>query len=150
MEQLIIVLLILLFTGGDYFVRWARKRAAGTPPAAPSAARRGRRVAVPDEEEDDEEDWIALVRKGRDGFEPSVLFPRPVTVRPSAPPRAVPFVLESLEPPAPRPAAPLPPPARRAGARLRGIPARDWIKSSRDARRGIVLMTILGTPRGLE
>jgi hypothetical protein len=152
MEQLIIVLMILAFSVGDIVVRWLKKRAAqGAPPGTPP--RRDEPVVVMDEDMEEEPDWFEVLRRQQEvEREPMILFPREEAPAPAPPP-----VVE-----APRPLVPVEStePARglQHGGRLphpkpvsrRVVPVRAWLRSPTDARKGIVLLNVLGPCRGLE
>ena len=152
MEQLIVVLMILAFSVGDIIVRWLKKRAArDAPPGMPQ--RRNEPVEVLDEEMEEEPDWFEVLRRQQESDrEPMILFPReeappPPPVRAEEAPRR-PVPVESTEParglqhggrlPHPKPVA------------QRVVPVRDWLRSPTDARKGIVLLNVLGPCKGLE
>jgi hypothetical protein len=120
--QLILVAVFILAGLFDLFVRGRKGRA--------------RRDAPP---QDDEE--LPFVEEDDTGLEePGRIEPRPPLAAPErdAPPARAP----ARAPEPPRPPQPRDRPHRRRG--------RHWPMDRTDARRGIVLMTVLGPPRGLE
>jgi hypothetical protein len=155
MEQLIIVLMILAFSVGDIVVRWRKKRAAqDRPPGMPQPQRRHEPVEVLDEEMEEEPDWFEVLRQQQETErEPMILFPRE-----EAPPPPPPPVLEEA------PRRPVPVESTEAarglqyGGRLahpkpvarRVVPVRDWLRSPAEARKGIILMNVLGPCKGLD
>ena len=131
MEQLIIVLMILVFTGGDMLVRWLKKRSAQS---APAGERREEPVGVLE----DELEWEP------ERWEPEVATATPEPLR---------IPIESLEPARGVPLARARRPAAlrtHAPGRAGGVPIREWLRNSEDAKRGIVLMSVLGPCKGLE
>lgn len=153
MEQLIVVLMVLAFSVGDIVVRWLKKRAEGNPP--PGMPRPRDEPVAMEEEADEEPDWFEVLRQQQEEErEPMILFPReeapppPPAPKPveEAPRRLVP--VESTEP-----ARGLVSGARRTMPRpvtRRAVPVREWLRSPSDARKGIVLMNVLGPCKGLE
>ena len=147
MEQLFIVVLIIAFSLGDVVLRWLKKRNAGspqdrTPPGWDDPT---------DNEMEQEPDWGELLRRQREREDEAMIFfpreeaPAPAPVE-EAPRRPIP--VESTAParglagggrlPQPKPIKP------------RVVPVRQWLRSPTDARKGIVLMNVLGPCKGLE
>jgi len=137
-EQLFVLAAILLAAMVDLFVRWLRGKTRKDQPSD---------VAALEEEEE-----MVLVE------EADTELPEQRPVEPQLPPPA-PAPKPSPRPSSPATAAPMPsqrpsPPARvrphRRHRAHRAHRAHRWLKHPIDARRGIVLMAILGPCRGLE
>jgi hypothetical protein len=151
MEQLIVVLMVLAFSVGDIVVRWLKKRAEGNPPPG-VPQRRNEPVDVLDEEAEEEPDWFEVLRQQQESErEPMIVFPREEAPAPPPPPpeeaprRLVP--VESTQPARGLPSGGVPQPTPVA---RRVVPVRSWLRSPTDARKGIVLLHVLGPCRGLE
>ncbi|MGQ0715281.1 MAG: hypothetical protein ACT4PJ_16400 [Gemmatimonadaceae bacterium] len=129
-DQLFIVVLILLAALFDLFARWLKRKTAATQPAP-----------VEDDlvlvEEDDEIAWLE-----RERAEPLRQLPLSLPPSVQAPPAFKAPAAAARRGAAERRAPPVGSPPRR---RRRG-----WLETPADARRGIVVMTILGPCRGLK
>lgn len=144
MEQLIIVLMILVFTGGDMLVRWLKKR---SEQSAPAGERREEPVDVlEDELEWEPERWEPVQERAEasrwEAVQEAAAAPEPLRIP-----------IESLEPARGVPLARARRPAAlrsHAPGRAGGVPIREWLRNSEDAKRGIVLMSVLGPCKGLE
>lgn len=128
LEQLVILALVVVVTLADLFLRWVRRK-AGTDGRGDSADIEGELVF--DEEADGEV-------RGPVWRAPEI---RPAQALPPTPSPRQP-------PPAPIRFSPVmqpvtPGPSRRGGARR-------WLRDSGEAKRGIVLMAVLGPCRGME
>ena len=133
-EQLYVVLLIILFSLADLFMRWVRRKyRQATPEEVEQEAVPIEQQAPSIEEEAASIEGMSSIEEGVASIE--VEEPARTRPLPTRPPVATP------PPPAPSPS----PRARRTGAG-RGT---RWLAPG-DARRGIVLMTVLGPCRGLE
>lgn len=125
-EQIFVLVAIVLAALFDLLVRWLKKKAGKDRPADVTDVDE-ELVLVEDANKEFPEQWPE---------EPQVPSP-PAPAPAPAPPEPVPVL-------SPRPS---PPTAVRPRRRHR---ARRWLKHPSDARRGIVLMAVLGPCRGLE
>jgi hypothetical protein len=134
LDQLVVILLVVLFTLGDAVYRRLRNRGRAAPPEGEELHEGETAVADADVEAAYEEE----IRHG-DGSEPEDVFEPPAEEELPAPAHRPP----ALPPPEPERPAPVALARRRTAALPSPLDARE-------ARRAIVLMTVLGPCRGLE
>jgi hypothetical protein len=120
LERLFFPAVVLLLMLGDMLIRWAKRKVQEDRPKADVEAET---VFVEDEE-----------------LPPELPEPAPAELLPPVqrPPQPLPLRAAELPPPAPR------------GRRRRPQRGHRWLKDPLDARRGIVLMTILGPCPGMQ
>jgi hypothetical protein len=156
MEQLIVVVLIVVFTVGDLFLRWAKKQRGGGQAPSPPQEERGFDVEV---EELELPDWFERLQRQQEAQRreedlerqrrQQAPVPRPVAAERSP---AVPLMPKPSEAEAAlaarmeRSAIGRPPRVGTHGV----FRVRQWMQDPQDVRKGIILMNVLGTPKGLE